>query len=166
VLKGYLATERVIFPKGTNGIPLDVLARTALWEHGLDFRHGTGHGIGYCLCVHEGPQGISSRAETVLQPGMLLSVEPAFYEAGAYGIRTENIVEVYKHSETEYGEFYGFKPLLFCPIDISAIDADLMDECEIKQLNSYHQQVYELVSPHLTSEEQAWLREATRPIGK
>jgi len=164
VLKGYLAVERAIFPMGTKGIQIDALARVALWEHGLDFRHGTGHGIGYCLCVHEGPQGISPKSQVEFVPGMLVSVEPAYYEAGAYGIRTENIVETYKHSETEYGEFYGFKPLLFCPIDTCAIDVELLNETELNQFNNYHQKTYELVSPLLTDEERAWLYKATRPM--
>jgi len=165
VLKGYLAIERAIFPKGTKGRQLDALARLALWEHGLDFRHGTGHGIGYCLCVHEGPHGMSSKSKVEFEPGMLLSVEPAFYEADAYGIRTENIVEVYEHSETEYGQFLGFRSLLYCPIDICAIDVKLLNSDEINQLNGYHQKTYELVSPLLTEDERTWLKEATRPIG-
>jgi len=166
VLKGYLAVERVVFPRGIKGVQLDALARTALWEHGLDYRHGTGHGIGYCLCVHEGPQSMSSKSRIDFVPGMLLSVEPAFYKAGEYGIRTENIVEVYEHSETEYGKFYGFRPLLYCPIDTSAVVPELLNEDEISQLNSYHQKTYELVSPLLAEDERAWLYEATRPIGR
>ena len=166
VLKGYLALERTVFPKGVTGMQLDTLARMALWEYGLDFRHGTGHGIGYCLCVHEGPQGISPKSTVELEPGMLLSVEPGYYKADAYGIRTENIVEVYEHSETEYGKFYGFKPLMYCPIDTSAIDAELLNEGEISQLNAYHQKTYELLSPQLSEEERVWLHKATRPIGQ
>ena len=165
VLKGYLAVERAVFPKGTKGMQLDAFARMAMWEQGLDFRHGTGHGIGYCLCVHEGPQRIAPKSKIDLEPGMLLSVEPGYYEAGAYGIRTENIVEVYKHSETEYGKFYGFKPLLFCPIDTSAIATEFLNDQELSQLNSYHQKTYELLLPLLTEDERAWLYEATRPIG-
>jgi len=165
VLKGYLAVERTIFPMGTKGIQLDTLARTALWEYGQDFRHGTGHGIGYCLCVHEGPQGLSPKSHVELEPGMLLSVEPAYYQAGAYGIRTENIVEVYEHSETEYGKFYGFRPLMYCPIDTSAIDTNLLNKTEIDQFNNYHAKTLSLLSPRLTEEERIWLSEATRPIG-
>jgi len=164
VLKGYLAVERAIFPKGTKGVQLDAFARAALWEYGLDFRHGTGHGIGYCLCVHEGPHGMSPNSKVDYEPGMLLSVEPAFYKAGEYGIRTENIVEVYEHSETEYGKFYGFRSLLYCPIDTSAIAVEMLNDCEISQLNSYHQRTYELVSPLLEEDERTWLYEATRPV--
>ncbi|MCL2377920.1 MAG: aminopeptidase P family protein [Defluviitaleaceae bacterium] len=164
VLKGYLAVVRTVFPKGMTGMQLDALARTALWEHGLDFRHGTGHGIGYCLCVHEGPQGMSPKSKIEFEPGMLLSVEPGYYEAGAYGIRTENIVEVYEHSETEYGKFYGFKPLMYCPIDKTAIDIEQLNKTEICQLNEYHKMTYDLLAPKLTEDERAWLYEATRPI--
>jgi len=165
VLKGYLAMERVRFPEGTKGIQLDVLSRTALWEQGVNFRHGTGHGIGYCLCVHEGPQGLSPKSQVELEPGMLLSVEPGYYEDGVYGIRTENIVEVYRHSETAYGKFYGFRPLMYCPIDTSVIDTALLTETELKQFNDYHQKTYEVLAPQLSEEERAWLYEATRPIG-
>jgi len=165
VLKGFLAVQRAIFPKGTTGIQVDAFARAALWGYGLDYRHGTGHGIGYCLCVHEGPQGLSPKSKVELEPGMLLSVEPGYYEAGAYGIRTENIVEVYEHVETEYGKFYGVKPLMYCPIDTSAIDITLLSEAEIGQLNCYHQRTYDVLSLKLTEEERAWLYETTRPIG-
>jgi len=164
VLKGYIAIDQVVFPKGTSGVQLDALARTPLWRHGLDYRHGTGHGIGYCLSVHEGPHGISSKSEVEFVPGMLVSVEPAFYKDGEYGIRTENIVEVCEHSETEYGKFYGFRPLMYCPVNKSAIIPGLLTKGEIAHLNAYHQKTYELLSPLLTEDERIWLYEATLPI--
>jgi len=167
VLKGHIALARAVFSKGTTGSHIDILARMPLLEQGLNFLHGTGHGIGYCLGVHEGPQRISSfLSEVALQPGMLVSNEPAFYVEGQYGIRTENIIEVVKRKETEYGEFYGFESLIYCPIDTSSIDLDLMSDSEIEYLNDYHKQTYEIVSPHLTEAEADWLYEATCPVAR
>ena len=164
VLKGHMALARTVFPSGTKGVQIDALARLPLWEQGLDFRHGTGHGIGYCLAVHEGPQGISSRSNVALEPGMLLSNEPAFYAAGEYGIRTENIEAVIPHLETEYGAFYRFETLTYCPIDTSAIEPSLLNPDEIKHLNDYHAKTYELLAPRLTDDEREWLHVATQPI--
>ena len=164
VLKGHIAISKVKFAEKTTGIMLDSLARVALWEHGLDFRHGTGHGIGFCLGVHEGPQGISRKSTVELVPGMLLSNEPAFYVDGEYGIRTENIIEVVKRCETEYGAFYGFESLLYCPIDMSSVDVALLDAGEIEYLNEYHKRTYDLVAPHLTADEAAWLKKATMSV--
>ena len=164
VLKGYMALASVVFPEGTTGVQLDALARLPLWEHGLDFRHGTGHGIGYCLAVHEGPQGVSKRSKIALEPGMLLSNEPAFYVDGEYGIRTENIEAVVTYSETEYGAFYCFSTMTYCPIETSAIDISLLTPDEIKYLNQYHARTYEFLAPLLTDEERVWLMDATRPI--
>jgi len=164
VLKGYMALARAVFPAGTTGVQLDALARTPLWEHGLDFRHGTGHGIGYCLAVHEGPQGISKRSMIALEPGMIVSNEPAFYMDGEYGIRTENIEAIVPHMETEYGAFYRFSTLTYCPIDTGAIEPSLLNLDEIKYLNDYHRKTYELLAPRLTEEEREWLSCATQPI--
>ena len=164
VLKGHIAIAQAVFAEKTTGMMLDSLARLPLWKEGLDFRHGTGHGIGFCLGVHEGPQGISRRSKVELVPGMLVSNEPAFYVDGQYGIRTENIVEVVKRCKTEYGEFYGFESLIYCPIDVSAVDVLLLDQGEIDYLNEYHRRTYELVAPHLTEDEAAWLKNATAPV--
>jgi len=164
VLKCHMALARGVFPSGTTGIQIDALARLPLWDYGLDFRHGTGHGIGYCLAVHEGPQGISKRSNIALEPGMLLSNEPAFYADGEYGIRTENIEAVVPHLETEYGKFYRFETLTYCPIDTSAIESSLLNSDEIKHLNQYHAKTYELLAPLLKEDEREWLRIATQPI--
>jgi len=164
VLKGHIALARTIFPQGTTGAQLDTLARVPLWDYGLDYLHGTGHGIGYCLSVHEGPQRLSSiGTEVDLEPGMLLSNEPAFYVEGEYGIRTENIVEVVK---TAHEDFYGFESLIYCPIDTSSVDISLLSDVEIDYLNDYHRRTYELISPHLTEEEADWLYTATCPVIK
>jgi len=165
VLKGYMGLARAVFPEGTTGTQLDVLARGALWEHGLDFRHGTGHGIGYCLGVHEGPQNISKKSSVPLVPGMMISNEPAFYVAGEYGIRTENIEVVEKRAETEYGAFYGFETLMYCPIASKAVDISLLNPAEVKHFNDYHSKTYEILSPYLKEDEVKWLYNATRPIG-
>ncbi|MCL2572530.1 MAG: aminopeptidase P family protein [Defluviitaleaceae bacterium] len=165
VLKGNIGLARAVFPEGTNGIQLDSFARMPLWEHGLNYRHGTGHGIGYCLGVHEGPQGISKKSETELEPGMLLSNEPAFYQDGQYGIRTENILAVVEREKTEYGNFYAFETLTFCPIDVSAIDISLMSPDEVTYLNDYHKKTYEVLAPLLGDEDRTWLLNETKPIG-
>jgi len=164
VLKGYMALTRAVFPKGTAGSQLDVLARLPLWELGLDYRHGTGHGIGYCLAVHEGPQGIHKRSKVALEPGMMLSNEPAYYVDGKYGIRTENIIVVEERIETGYGTYYGFRPLMYCPIDTTAIDMSLLSDDEVAYFNEYHRMTYEKIAPRLNEEEARWLQEATQPI--
>ena len=164
VLKGYMRLARAVFPKGTAGVQLDVLARAALWAEGLDYRHGTGHGIGYCLAVHEGPQGVHKKGKVAFEPGMMISNEPAFYVDGVYGIRTENIEVVTKKAETEYGEFYGFETLMYCPIDTTAIDASILTQDEIDYLNAYHAKTYEMLAPRLNDDERAWLKEATKAI--
>jgi len=164
VLKGHIAVSMVVFPQKTNGIQIDSLARLPLWERGLDFRHGTGHGIGFCLGVHEGPQGISNKSKTELVPGMLISNEPGFYKDGEYGIRTENIVAVEKRTESEYGKFYGFETLTFCPYDTTAIDTSLLTQAEIDFVNDYHKKTYEILAPRLDESERQWLKAATQPL--
>jgi len=165
VLKGHIAISNAMFPEGTKGVQIDALARLSLWEHGLDFRHGTGHGIGFCLGVHEGPQGIHKRSTTVtLEPGMLLSNEPGFYVDGEYGIRTENIIAVEKRMETEYGNFYGFETLTYCPYYTTAIDVSLLTPAEVEFINAYHKKTYEVLAPRLDEDEKQWLRNATKPI--
>lgn len=165
VLKGTINLALAKFPAGTKGYQLDILARKALWEHGLNYGHGTGHGVGFCLNVHEGPQNISpgtgTDSKTILEPGMLTSDEPAIYREGEYGIRIENLVLCFEDEETEFGQFLKFETLSLCYIDKSLIDILLLDQKEIDWLNSYHAEVYEKISPHLNSEENKWLKVKT-----
>jgi Xaa-Pro aminopeptidase len=163
VLKGHIALATVKFPKGTSGSSLDVLARKPLWEIGLDYDHGTGHGVGSYLSVHEGPQRISKVPNRVaLEPGMIISNEPGFYKTGEYGIRIENLVVV----QPVEGEpnFLHFETITLAPIDINAIDRALMTADEVAWLNAYHKRVRETHAPHLDAATKAWLEAATRPI--
>jgi Xaa-Pro aminopeptidase len=166
VLRGHIALAMARFPKGTTGHQLDVLARMPLWQEGLDFKHGTGHGVGSYLGVHEGPHNISPRPTPVaLEPGMIVSNEPGYYREGAYGIRIENLVTVVP---VEPGEgdspFYGFETLTLAPIDRSLIDASLMTPAEVAWLDAYHARVYDEIGPELEEGTRAWLAEATRPL--
>jgi Xaa-Pro aminopeptidase len=165
VLKGMIAIARAVFPKGTSGAQLDALARQSLWEIGCDFDHGTGHGVGCFLSVHEGPQRLSKIGTTPLETGMILSDEPGYYKAGAYGIRIENLVLVEARDFT-HGErpMLGFETLTFAPIDTRPIDTSLMTESEISWLNTYHAEVEKRLSPHLDGAAKSWLQQATRPI--
>ena len=139
-----------------------MLARKTLWEHGLNYGHGTGHGVGYCLNVHEGPQSISpADNKMIIQPGMLISNEPAIYREGEYGIRIENLILCYEDEETEFGKFLKFDTVSLCYIDKALIDKSLLDQDEIRWLNAYHSEVYEKLSPYLNAEEKVWLREKT-----
>lgn len=169
VLKGMISLASAVFPAGTFGYQLDVLARKNLWDHGLSYGHGTGHGVGYCLNVHEGPHRISAVAGTdagsYLRPGNVVSDEPAIYRKGEYGIRTENLLLCYEDEETEFGKFNRFSTLSLCYIDTMMIELSLLDDKEIKWLNSYHADVYEKLSPHLTPEEREWLAMKTQPLG-
>ena len=167
VLKGNLALARVRFPAGTTGSALDALARTALWEHGLDYDHGTGHGVGSYLGVHEGPQRISKAPSTVaLKPGMIVSNEPGYYKEGGYGIRIENLQVVTEALPIEGGErpMHGFETLTLAPIDRRCIDAALLSARETAQLNAYHARVLEVIGPRLEGAARAWLDEACAPI--
>ncbi|HBE40405.1 MAG TPA: peptidase M24, partial [Bacteroidales bacterium] len=165
VLKGHIRLARTKFPSGTKGYQLDILAREALWKAGLDYGHGTGHGVGYCLNVHEGPQSITpSVNRTSIEAGMLITNEPAVYRNGEYGIRTENLMLCYEDEETEFGRFLKFDTFSLCYIDKSLIDKLLLDKDEIEWLNNYHCDVYEKLSPHLTDNEKKWLREKTEEI--
>jgi Xaa-Pro aminopeptidase len=167
VLKANLNLMNVKFPKGVCGNSLDALARAPLWAAGLDFNHGTGHGVGYLLSVHEGPnafrtyRGRGKADTTAIVPGMITSDEPGLYLEGKYGIRLENLIECV---EEENG-FYGFRPLTFVPFDREAIDATLLNLDEKFILNSYHQQVYDRIKIYLSEEEKSWLQEQTAPIG-
>ena len=168
VLKGHLALSAARFPHGATGENLDVLARMPLWEQGLDYNHGTGHGVGYILSVHEGPQSFRWHSldgrRYPLEEGMVISNEPGYYEAGKFGIRHENLVLVRTGDKTEFGQFMYLEPLTMAPFDRDAIDTSLLTEGELAQLNDYHRQVYATVSPLLDAEEQAWLAEATAPL--
>ncbi len=155
-------------PHGATGENLDVLARLPLWEQGLDYNHGTGHGVGFILSVHEGPQSFRWRStdgrRIPLEEGMVISNEPGYYEAGKFGIRHENLVLVRAGETTDYGQFMYLEPLTMAPFDRDAIDVSLLTEAELAQLNGYHRLVYDTVAPLLPAEEQAWLAAATAPL--
>ena len=168
VLKGMINLAQAKFPEGSKGYQLDFVARRSLWENGLNYGHGTGHGVGFCLNVHEGPQSISplfgTESKTVIQAGMLISDEPAVYREGEYGIRIENLLICFEDEETEFGKFLRFDTMSLCYIDNSLIDISLLDQKEIDWLNSYHSEVYEKLSPFLSTEEKIWLKEKTTPL--
>ena len=168
VLKGLISLTRTSFPRGTAGKQLDTLARLALWEAGLNFGHGTGHGVGAFLNVHEGPQAISYyRCIGVpLEPGMVTSIEPGYYKDNEYGLRLENMVLVVKDEtrSTDASAFYTFETLTLCPIDLRLIKKEMLTPEETSWLNSYHQKVRERLTPFLEPKEAAWLKKATRPL--
>jgi len=166
VLKGVINLSSVHFLKGAAGNNLDVLARQPMWEHGMDYKCGTGHGVGHFLNVHEGPQGFSQHKNsgTPLEPGMILTIEPGVYKEGQHGIRIENMVHVEADCETESGTFYRFKDLTLCPIDTTPLVGELLSDKERDWLNSYHRLVREKLSPHLTAEEARWLEDKTLPL--
>ncbi len=170
VLKGMLALGDAYFLCGCRGINLDYLAREPLWAMGLDYKHGTGHGVGYLLNVHEAPNGIRWKIvpermdSAVLKPGMVTSDEPGVYLAGKYGIRTENLLLCTEAEKTEYGQFLEFEFLTMVPIDLDGIDRAEMGPEDIDRLNRYHRQVYETLSPYFKGEELAWLQKATRQL--
>ena len=165
VLKGHIAIARAIFPKGTSGAQIDALARAPLWRAGLDFDHGTGHGVGSYLSVHEGPQRISKLGTAGLEPGMILSNEPGFYHAGHWGIRIENLVVVEKKEITgAEREMLGFETITLAPIDLALIEPNLLDREEIAWLNAYHARVREQISPLVEAGVRRWLQAATRRI--
>lgn len=165
VLKGHIKLLNAKFLYGTTGHALDVLARYELWQNGIDYKSGTGHGIGYCLNVHEGPQRIAPIINDIgLERGMVLTVEPGVYKEGRHGIRIENVAYVDDWLENESGRFMEFKLLSYLPIDISCIEKDLLEEREIDWINSYHEKTYQLLSPHLDEDERLWLREKTKKI--
>ena len=164
-LKGTIGIAKCKFPAGIRGCLVDAFARKPLWDAGINYLHGTCHGIGHCLNVHEGPQSIRMEENPViLEAGMVMSDEPAMYRAGEYGIRTENMVLIRKDSETEFGTFLGFETLTLCYIDTRLVIPSMLSAREHAWLNKYHQQVYETLSPHLTEEEKAWLKEKTAEI--
>lgn len=164
-LKGTIGIAKCKFPAGIRGCLIDAFARKALWDAGINYLHGTCHGIGHCLNVHEGPQSIRMEENPViLEPGMVMSDEPAMYHPGEYGIRTENMILIREDSETEFGKFLGFETLTLCYIDTKLVIPSMLSVREHAWLNKYHQMVYDLVSPHLNEEEKAWLKEKTAEI--
>jgi Xaa-Pro aminopeptidase len=166
VLKGHIAIATARFPIGTTGTQLDPFARRALWEAGLDYDHGTGHGVGSFLSVHEGPARIAKVQTVALEPGMIVSNEPGYYKAGAYGIRIENLLLVRSAVEVPGGErpLLSFETLTLAPIDLRPIAPELLTLQEIAWLDIYHERVREALSPHLSGDDRAWLEQATRPL--
>ncbi|WP_286849224.1 MULTISPECIES: aminopeptidase P family protein [unclassified Proteiniphilum] len=166
VLKGHIALATAIFPEGTRGSQLDILARKTLWNNGLTYWHGTGHGIGHFLNVHEGPQNIRLEENpTPLQPGMVTSNEPGVYRANQYGIRIENMIVTREYNKTEeFGTFYNFETITLCPIDTRPIAVELLTAEEIKWINNYHKMVYDKLNNHLDKDEKIWLKDKTKPI--
>lgn len=167
VLKGHIALATAIFPAGTRGSQLDILARKAMWNEHINYGHGTGHGVGHFLCVHEGPQNIRMEENpTVLQVGMILSNEPGLYRTNEYGIRIENLVRVEEAGNSEFGQFLKFETLTLFPIDMQMINIDLLSYKEIEWINAYHSFVYAKLIPNLSEEERVWLSKMCEPIRK
>ena len=169
VLKAVISLASIKFLKGINGANLDILARGPIWSLGIDYRHGTGHGIGAYLNVHEGPQNIrykirSEEDAVEFEPGMITSDEPGIYIEGSHGIRTENELLCVPYVENEWGTFYGFETLTLVPIDRDAIDTEMLNSDEIKWINDYHKTVYEKISPYLTEGEKIWLKNVTTEL--
>jgi len=166
---GMLRLQSAVFLSGCTGRNLDILARQSLWELGMDYKCGTGHGVGYYLNVHEGPHSIRWKyvkdiTETILEEGMVVTDEPGVYIKDKLGIRTENVLLVKRKEQNDDGTFLTFEPLTFVPIDRNAIDISYMEQSDVRKLNEYHDLVYEKISPYLDEEEKAWLREATAPV--
>ncbi len=166
VLCGMLNLSHAIFPRGTTGATLDALARSPLWAEQLDYGHGTGHGIGFCLNVHEGPQSISHQRSNspAILPGMVTSNEPGLYIPGAYGIRLENEILCQEAGSSDFGDFLRFETLTLVPFDLDAIDVSVMTNVDRQRLNAYHSHVYKTMSPLLSPEDNTWLANATRAI--
>ena len=167
VLKGHIALATVMFPEGTTGQALDSFARRPLWDAGLDYDHGTGHGVGSFLSVHEGPQNISKRqVAQALKPGMIVSNEPGYYKAGEYGIRIENLIVVTELPAMPGGEraMMGFETITLAPIDLNLVDVGLLDQHEARWLNAYHARVREVLTPLVDRETAVWLEHATRAV--
>ena len=164
VLKGHIRLALAKFPQGCSGTQLDACARYAMWQDGINYLHGTGHGVGSCLCVHEGLHQIRMNyMPAPLLPYMTVTNEPGIYRAGRHGVRIENTQIILPYKETEFGKFLRFDPLTLCPIDKAPIDWTMLDKEEIVWLNQYHRRVYDQLSPLLDDEHNAWLLEATRP---
>lgn len=164
VLKANIALSTAKFLYGATGANLDVLARQPIWKYGIDYKCGTGHGVGFFLNVHEGPQGFRANNYTKLEKGMILTNEPGIYKEGKFGIRTENMMLVVEDEKTEFGQFMKFEAITYCPIDLDGINIDMMTSEEKQWLNDYHKDVNTKLSPYLNEEEKQWLKEETREI--
>ena len=170
VLRGNLNLAAARFRSGCTGMAFDYLAREPLWEVGMDYNHGTGHGVGFLLNVHEAPNSFSykqvqgRRLPCVLEDGMVTSDEPGVYLEGKFGVRCENLILCVKDEKNEFGQFMRFETLTMVPWDLDAVNPDLLSVREKALLNAYHREVYEKISPYLEEEEKAWLREATRAV--
>jgi len=167
VLKGTLALSRTRFPRGTLSPMLDAIARAPLWAEGLDYGHGTGHGVGYFLNVHEGPQSISktvAEPNMAMEPGMITSIEPGLYRVGQWGVRIENLVLAVPAADSEFGEFLAFETLTLCPIDTRCIERSLLRDDEVAWLDAYHAEVRRRLAPRVTGDALAWLIERTEPL--
>lgn len=165
VLKGHIALSQIKFLYGATGSNLDIIARQPLWKEGIDYKCGTGHGVGFLLNVHEGPQRISQDYnDTKLEKGMIITNEPGIYKEGKHGIRTENILLVVEDEETEFGQFMRFEVISYCPIDLEGIDVEMLNSKEKAWFNEYHKKVYKLLSAYLNEKEREWLKIKTREI--
>jgi Xaa-Pro aminopeptidase len=165
VLKAHINLAKARFLSGATGSNIDILARLPIWEAGIDYKCGTGHGVGYFLNVHEGPQGMSQVPNKVkLEKGMILTNEPGIYLQGQYGIRIENEMLIVDDIETEFGKFLKFEPVTYCPIDLEGVDPELLDQNQKTWLNEYHGMVYEVLAPYLDEQEKKWLKWETRAI--
>lgn len=165
VLKGHIRLQMLKFPRGASGTQLDAVARCALWAEGMNFMHGTGHGVGSYLCVHEGPHQIRMEWKPApIVEGMTVTDEPGMYLAGRFGVRIENMLLAVPYRETEFGSFLQFETLTLCPIDTSPVMTELLSADERAWLNAYHKTVYDKLSPHLSADECAWLKDATAEI--
>ena len=165
MLKGHIAIATARFPKGTRGNQLDILARKALWDRGLSYGHGTGHGVGVFMNVHEGPQNIrTDNNPTPMHLHTFTSNEPGLYRADQYGIRIENLILTVEKEQTEFGTFYGFETMTLCFLDNALVDKSLLTDQEIAWYNDYQEHVYQELSPLLTPEEAEWLRNKTLPL--
>ena len=165
VLKGHIQLAMLCFPDGASGTQLDALARKDMWAEGMNFLHGTGHGVGSYLCVHEGPQQIRMEYRPAkFHAGMTVTNEPGIYLEGRFGVRIENLMIAIPYKTTAFGDFLQFETLTLCPIDTAPIDVEMLTEDEIQWLDDYHKMVFHRLSPHLDGEDIAWLREATKPL--
>ena len=165
VLKGHIQLAMLCFPDGASGTQLDALARKDMWAEGMNFLHGTGHGVGSYLCVHEGPQQIRMEYRPAkFHAGMTVTNEPGIYLEGRFGVRIENLMIAMPYKTTAFGDFLQFETLTLCPIDTAPIDVEMLTEDEIQWLDNYHKMVFHRLSPHLDGEDVAWLREATKPL--
>ena len=165
VLKGLIEGSKLIFPEGTKGYQIDSICRKPLWEHAINFGHGTGHGIGFFLNVHEGPQNISpASVDVALKPGMVTSIEPGIYRPGKHGVRIENLVLCIENGQTEFGSFLAFETLTWCFIETKIINKALLAPDQTAWLNQYNKRVFEVLQPHLSTEEADWLKGKCQPI--